>query len=229
MPMDPPQSMCVGVNWYGNSPQHTWIEVDTCAFKQGLIWFILSSFCLKLSLIIQSMCLEHCMVGKHWNKQYASMWKYHIQCLLLQNIFSKSQQQNNPSSIREKKKRTGRQSTRGAKCYRKCPQQLRWPSAWSCHLSWLEPWPPPSAAAEPMKRHTELWANKCAELPKNQTKRESSAYLSHLEALDKGVDERKGEEGRERQRSYARECPAMGLCAYKEKKPKLMLLVDSFI
>lgn len=94
----------------------------------------------------------------------------------------------------ERKKRTGRQSTRGAKCYRKCPQQLRWPSAWSCHLSWLEPWPPPSAAAEPMKRHTELWANKCAELPKNQTKRENCAYLSHLEALDKGVDERRGGE-----------------------------------
>jgi len=58
---------------------------------------------------------------------------------------------------------------------------------------------------------------------KNQIRRENSAYLSHLKALDKGVEDRRGKA------DAMLENALRWVCSYKEKKPKLMLLVDSFI
>jgi hypothetical protein len=58
---------------------------------------------------------------------------------------------------------------------------------------------------------------------KNQIRRENSAYLSHLKALDKGVEEKRGKA------DAILENALRWVCSYKEKKPKLMLLVDSFI
>lgn len=55
------------------------------------------------------------------------------------------------------------------------------------------------------------------ELLKNQIRRENSAYLSHLKALDKGVEERR----EKADAMLEMRMPCDGLCSYKEKKPKL--------